>query len=84
MVSVYYYLKIGLAAVIYFIEFLPFQVQYQYPARIAANEQLPNYILDRLQDGQLLLSVQFDTAMQVMLTFSFVLFLNQIFFYLRS
>ncbi|XP_047485037.1 phosphatidylinositol 4,5-bisphosphate 3-kinase catalytic subunit delta isoform-like isoform X1 [Penaeus chinensis] len=47
------------------------QVQYQYPARIAANEQLPNYILDRLQDEQLLLSVQFDTAMQVQSTFTF-------------
>nr|ALY05366.1 phosphatidylinositol 3-kinase [Palaemon carinicauda] len=47
------------------------QVQYQYPARIASNADLPLYISDRLQDGQLLLSVQFDTSMQVQSTFTF-------------
>ncbi|KAK7076708.1 Phosphatidylinositol 4,5-bisphosphate 3-kinase catalytic subunit beta isoform [Halocaridina rubra] len=41
------------------------QVQYQYPARISSNPALPAYISDRLQDGQLLISVQFDTSMQV-------------------
>lgn len=39
-----------------------YQVQYQYPARIAANPQLASYITERLQDNQLLLSVQFDNS----------------------
>lgn len=65
--------RIDIVKFIFLIWYFSFQVQYQYPARIAANEQLPKYILDRLQDGQLLLSVQFDTAMQVILSSSLVL-----------
>lgn len=40
----------------------PNQVQYHYPARIAANPELASYITERLQDNQLLLSVQFDNS----------------------
>ncbi|CAL4097544.1 unnamed protein product, partial [Meganyctiphanes norvegica] len=47
------------------------QVQYQYPARIAAHPELPQYICNRLQDGQLFISVQFDTSMRVQSTFTF-------------
>ncbi|XP_042215110.1 phosphatidylinositol 4,5-bisphosphate 3-kinase catalytic subunit delta isoform-like isoform X2 [Homarus americanus] len=47
------------------------QVQYQYPARIATKLELPKYITDRLHDDQLLLSVQFDTSMEVQRTFTF-------------
>lgn len=38
------------------------RVQYQYPARIATNPELASYITERLQDNQLLLSVQFDNS----------------------
>uniref|UniRef100_A0A0P4WF28 Phosphatidylinositol-4,5-bisphosphate 3-kinase n=2 Tax=Scylla olivacea TaxID=85551 RepID=A0A0P4WF28_SCYOL len=47
------------------------RVQYQYPARIATNPQLASYITDRLQEDQLLLSVQFDPSMEGQPTYTF-------------